>query len=235
MKLPIPAKVWWSHHRVLSLLSEKGEHAEGKIAEEKGPVTVLVFLSCTSFCRGIADFDVKALTPIQGLMFFCWSHQNLLLSKAKMMKLQQREEVSTSKGETPRVWKLIIFMCLILCLSYPLPCMFGVARLKMMHVTLWDHSNCSMKMWRLHFPICSISLLHHFLSIFMGAKSVPPCRLHLLWESILGLLHTLGNILSGLSRKDAALHSTLWSPRQVMSVSSPAPRAPLLIMVMLPH
>lgn len=52
------------------------EHAEGKITKEKGAVIVLVLLSCTSFWRGIADFDVKALTPIQGLVFFRWSHQN---------------------------------------------------------------------------------------------------------------------------------------------------------------
>lgn len=34
---------------------------------------------------------------------------------------------------------------------------------------------------------------YHTVSMFMGAKPMHPCRLQLLWEGILGLLHTLGN------------------------------------------
>lgn len=150
-------------------------------------MTVLVLLSCTSFCRGIDDLDVKALTPIQGLVFFCWSHQNLLLSKAKMMKLQQWEEMFTSKRNPQGLKVNNFYVSNFVLVSNLMPCMFGVARLKMMHVTLWDPSNyCSMKMWRLHFPI---SFFYHIIII----KSVPPCALCLLWEGILGLLCTLGN------------------------------------------
>lgn len=77
------------------------------------------------------------------------------------------------------------------------------------------------------------SSFYHSASVFMDAKSVHSCRLHLLCGGILGLFRMLGNTFW--TEQDTALHCIWWSFRQRMPAFSPAPTAPLLTMFALSH
>lgn len=67
---------------------------------------MLVLLSCTSFCRGIAHIGFKALTLIQSLMFFHWSHQNLFRLKAKNNEAAATGRAVYTKGRNPQDLKV---------------------------------------------------------------------------------------------------------------------------------
>lgn len=109
--------------------------------------------------------------------------------KQRIMKLQQQEELITRKGEISRVWKLIIFMCLILGLCHKMPCTFGAGRLKTMHAALWDASNMFCANVETLSPSAGSPSFYHNAGVFMGAKSAHPCRLHVLCVDILDLFH----------------------------------------------